>query len=69
MISGRAAHSAPLFSLPHTGQSAELYRSFIEDVHLPEFLYLVFTRVSGESYRRRLMSVVVVLVLRILSAD
>ena len=68
VISGRAVHSAPLSSLSHTGQSVELYRSFTEDVPLPEFLYLVLTRVSGESYRGRLMSVVV-LVLRIFSAD
>ena len=27
-----------------------------EDVALVEFLYLVFTRMPGESYRRRLMS-------------
>ena len=27
-----------------------------EDVPLVEFMYLVFTRMPGESYRRRLMS-------------
>ena len=30
--------------------------SFIEDVPLVEINYLVFTRVPGESYRRRLRS-------------
>ena len=29
---------------------------FFEDVSLVEFMYLVFTRMPGESYRRRLRS-------------
>ena len=33
-----------------------------EDVPLLEFMYLVFTRMSGESYRIRLRSFVVVFV-------
>ena len=28
--------------------------SFLEDVPLVEFMYLVFTRMPGKSYRRRL---------------
>ena len=38
-----------------------------EDVALVEFMYLVFTRMPGESYRRCVC--VAVLVLRILSAN
>ena len=34
---------------------------YIYDVPLVEFMYLVFTRMPGESYRRRLRSVVLVL--------
>ena len=30
--------------------------SFFEDVHLVEFMRLVFTRMPGESYRRQLRS-------------
>ena len=42
----------------------------IEDVPLVEFMYLVFTRMPGESYLRRLRSFfVVVLVLRISSVN
>ena len=42
----------------------------MEDVSLLEFRYLVFTRMPGESYRKRLGSFsVVVLVLHISSAD
>ena len=37
-----------------------------EDVPLVEFMYLVYTRMSGESYRRRIS---VELVLRISSAN
>ena len=42
-----------------------------EDVPLVEFIYLVFTRMPGECYRRRLRSLLhtQVLVLRISSAD
>ena len=32
-----------------------------EDVPLVEFMYLVFTRMPGESYRRRLMSLLLYL--------
>ena len=32
------------------------YINYIEDVPLVEFMYLVFTRMPGESYRRRLRS-------------
>ena len=42
--------------------------SFLEDVSLVEFMYLVFTRMPGGSYSRRLRSLlffVVVFVLRI----
>ena len=39
-----------------------------QDVPLVEFKYLVFTRMSGESYRRR-QAFVVVLVWRLSSAD
>ena len=35
--------------------------SFIEDVPLVEFMYLSFTRVPGESYRRRLRSLLLCL--------
>ena len=34
---------------------------FFEDVPLVEFMYLVFTRMSGESYRRRLRSLLLYL--------
>ena len=40
-----------------------------EDIPLVEVMYLVFTRMSGESYRRGLGVFVVVLVLLISSAD
>ena len=40
----------------------------LEDIPLVEFMYLVFTRMPGESYRRRLVFVVV-LVVRISSAN
>ena len=33
-----------------------MYLVFTEDVPLVEFMYLVFTRLLGESYRRRLGS-------------
>ena len=33
----------------------------IEDVPLVEFMYLVFTRMPGESYRRRLRSLLLCL--------
>ena len=39
------------------------------DVPLVEFMYLVFARMPGESYRRRLRSLAFVLVLRISSAN
>ena len=38
-----------------------IYIIFFEDVPLVEFIYLVFTRMSGESYRRRLMSLLLYL--------
>ena len=44
--------------LAHIGKSSNI-RSFyfiLSDVPLVEFLYLVFTRMPGESYRRRLRS-------------
>ena len=41
----------------------------LKDVLLVEVMYFVFTRMSGVSYRRRLRSFVVVLVLRISSAN
>ena len=34
--------------------SGEKTTTFTEDVPLVEFMYLVFTRIPGESYRRRL---------------
>ena len=34
---------------------------FFEDVPLVEFMYLVFTRMPGESYRRRLRSLLLCL--------
>ena len=37
------------------------WRSNLEDVPLGEFMYLVFTRMPGESYRRRLRSLLVCL--------
>ena len=37
-----------------TGKVSLLSSSNDEDVPLVEFMYLVFTRMSGESYRRRL---------------
>ena len=40
-----------------------------EDVPQMEFMYLVFTRMPGESYSRPIMSFVVVLVLRTSIAD
>ena len=40
-----------------------LFRNSLEDVPLVEFMYLVFTRMPGESYRRRLRSVVVFVLL------
>ena len=41
---------------------------FLKHVPLVEFVYLVFTRVPGESYRRRLRSFVVVIVWRLSGA-
>ena len=41
-----------MFTLNRTGKVNKL----IETVPLVEFMYLVFTRMSGESYRRRLRS-------------
>ena len=43
------------------------YLPFYEDIHLVEFMYLVFTRMPGESYR--MLPYVVALVLRISSAN
>ena len=40
-----------------------------KDAPLVEFMYLVFTRMPGDSYRRRLRSLLFVFVLRISSAD
>ena len=43
---------------------------YVPCIYTMEFMYLVFTRMPGESYRRRLTRVfVVVLVLRISSAN
>ena len=33
-----------------------MYEYMYEDIRLVEFMYLVFTRMPGESYRRRLSS-------------
>ena len=41
-----------------TEREMPLGGSFIQDVILVEFKYLVFTRMPGESYRRRLLFVV-----------
>ena len=38
-----------------------MYLVFTEDVPLVEFMYLVFRRMPGESYRRRLMSLLLYL--------
>ena len=35
-------------------RNVDVIESVIEDVPLVEFMYLVFTRMPGESYRRRL---------------
>ena len=35
--------------------------SVVKDVHLVEFMYLVFTRMLGESYRGRLRSLLLYL--------
>ena len=37
------------------------YRMKFEDVPLVEFMYIVFTRMPGESYRRRLRSLLLCL--------
>ena len=41
----------------------------IEDVPVAEFMYLAFTRMPGESYRRRLRSLLLYFALRISSAN
>ena len=38
------------------GMFERVSKTEIEDVPLVEFMYLVFTRMAGESYRRRLGS-------------
>ena len=44
------------------------FSGYTEDVPLVELLYLVFTRMPGESYRRRLGSLLLYLVLYIFQA-
>ena len=40
----------------HWGTDSSFVSCFFEDVSLMEFIYLLFTRMSGESYRRRFRS-------------
>ena len=49
-IKERKKASCMLFFLLHGSAGAA------EDVHLGEFMHLVFSRMPGESYRRRLRS-------------
>ena len=44
----------------HPFVHAKLF-SDIEDVHLVEFMYLAFTRMPGQSYRRQLRSLLLCL--------
>ena len=50
-----------------SARAESTHKVVLEDVPLVEFMYLIFTRMSGESYRRRL--IVAVLVLRISNAN
>ena len=43
------------------GMFERVSKTEIEDVPLVEFMYLVFTRMAGESYRRRLGSLLLCL--------
>ena len=72
-IAQRLVHCAIAVSTALLGQSHKdnIRCTAVEELYLPlvELTYLVFTRMPGESYRRRLRSFFVVHALRISSAN